>query len=213
MAIAEPTTLATDYALGTLSEIFGILLLRHNRTLRQSCISSWAIALMAAAMSSYLGGTYHGFQHMLGAEAGALLWKLTAIAMGVASFFLLTAGFTATFSAPIRVWLIAAAAVKLVGYSVWMLYRDEFRFVIYDYGSTLLILFALTVSGWTSGTAGHRRYITAGILVSIAAALLQQSGFQLHRHFNHNDLMHVVQMGGVWLLFKGGARLRDRTTA
>jgi hypothetical protein len=52
--------------------------------------------------------------------------------------------------------------------------------------------------------------VTGGILASIAAAVVQQSGVRLHRHFNHNDLMHVVQMGGVWLLYQGGARLRDR---
>ena len=41
------------------------------------------------------------------------------------------------------------------------------------------------------------------------APLLQQSGIRLHAHFNHNDLMHVVQMGAVWLLYEGGRRLRD----
>ena len=90
-----------------------------------------------------------------------------------------------------------------------MLGHDEFRFVIYDYGSTLAILLLLVVAGRTHGVAGHRAYIASGILVSIAAAAVQQSGVRLHQHFNHNDLMHVVQMGGVWLLYKGGARLRD----
>ncbi len=90
-----------------------------------------------------------------------------------------------------------------------MLGHDDFRFVIYDYGSTLAILLLLLMSGRTSGMSGHRAYIASGIVVSIAAAAVQQSGFRLHRHFNHNDLMHVVQMGGVWLLYKGGARLRD----
>ena len=90
-----------------------------------------------------------------------------------------------------------------------MLGHDEFRFVIYDYGSTLAILLLLVVAAErTHGVEGHRAYIASGILVSIAAAGVQQSGIRLHRHFNHNDLMHVVQMGGVWLLYKGGARLR-----
>jgi hypothetical protein len=90
-----------------------------------------------------------------------------------------------------------------------MLTHDEFRFVIYDYGSTLAILLLLVATERTQGVDGHRAYIAQGIIVSIAAALVQQSGFRLHQHFNHNDLMHVIQMGGVWLLYKGGARLRD----
>ena len=90
-----------------------------------------------------------------------------------------------------------------------MLAHDEFRFVIYDYGSTLAILLMLLSPRAHPGLSGHRALIASGILVSIAAAAVQQSGIRLHRHFNHNDLMHVVQMGGVWLLYQGGARLDD----
>ena len=94
-------------------------------------------------------------------------------------------------------------------YVAWMLGHDEFRFVIYDYGSTLAILALLVVAGKTHGVGGHRAYILSGIAVSIAAAGAQQSGVRLHQHFNHNDLMHVIQMCGVWLLYEGGARVRD----
>jgi hypothetical protein len=209
MDISEPTTVATDYALGTLSEVFGILLLRNNRSPRQASISLWALAFMAAALASYLGGTYHGFQHVLGSQTASLIWKATAIAMGIASFCLLAAAFTSAFPRGVRGWLIAGAAIKLVIYTSWMVGHDEFRFVIYDYGSTLLILLFLVTTERTNGAMGHRTFIAAGILVSMAAALVQQSGVQLDRHFNHNDLMHVGQMAGVWLLFKGAARLRD----
>ena len=169
------------------------------------------MALIAAAMGSYVGGTYHGFQHALSVPVAAFLWKATTISMGVASFLLLTAACTAAFSGQDRRWLIAGAALKLAIYVVWMLGHDEFRFVIYDYGSTLAILLLLVAAGRTHGVDGHRAYIASGILVSIAAAGVQQSGIRLHQYFNHNDLMHVVQMGGVWLLYKGGARLRDAT--
>jgi hypothetical protein len=209
VTISEPTTLVTDYVLGTLSEGLGILLLTHNGSLRQTSIRLWALALMAAAIGSYVGGTYHGFQHVLDPAVAGVLWKATTISMGVASFLLLTAGFSASSSGQDRQWLVAGAALKLAIYVGWMLEHDEFRFVIYDYGSTLAVLLLLVMSGRTHGAGGHRTYIAAGILVSIAAAGIQQSGIRLHQHFNHNDLMHVVQMGGVWLLYKGGARLRD----
>jgi hypothetical protein len=202
-------TLATDYLLGTLSEVCGVLLLTHNRSLRQTSIRLWARALMAVAMGSYAGGTYHGFQQALGVPVASLLWKVTTISMGVASFLLLAAAFSAAFSGQDRQWLIAGAALKLAIYVAWMLGHDEFRYVIYDYGSTLAILMLLAVAQRTHGVHGHRAYIVSGILVSIAAAGVQQSGIRLHQYFNHNDLMHVVQMGGMWLFYKGGARLRD----
>ncbi len=209
MTISEPTTLITDYMLGTLAELCAVLLIKRNTALRQRSIQWWAFALFAAAVGSYVGGTYHGFRHALEPAVAAVLWKVTTISMGVASFCLLTAAIAAAFTGQDRRWLIAAAALKLAIYVVWMLGHDEFRFVIYVYGSTLAILLLLVAAERTHGVDGHRAYIASGILVSIAAAAVQQSGFRLHEHFNHNDLMHVIQMGGVWLLYTGGARLRD----
>jgi hypothetical protein len=209
VTISEPTTLITDYMLGTLSELCAILLIKLNTSLRQRSIQWWAFALFAAAVGSYAGGTYHGFQHALDPAFAAMLWKVTTISMGVASFFLLTSAITSAFAGQDRRWLIGGAALKLAIYVAWMLGHDEFRFVIYDYGSTLAILLLLVVAERTRGVQGHQTYIAMGILVSIGAAVVQQSGFRLHQHFNHNDLMHVIQMGGVWLLYKGGARLRD----
>jgi hypothetical protein len=43
-----------------------------------------------------------------------------------------------------------------------------------------------------------------GILLSFVGAAIQQSGFSLHQHFNHNDLFHIVQMGAFYLLYRGG---------
>jgi hypothetical protein len=210
VTISEPTTLITDYLLGTLSAVCAVLLLKQNVTLRQASIRFWALALCAAAMGSYLGGTYHGVQHALTPPIAALLWKATTISMGVASFLLLSAAFSSAFAARDRQWLMAGATLKLVVYVAWMLTHDEFRFVIYDYGSTLAVLLLLVIAGRTRGVSGHRAYVASAVLVSIAAAGVQQSGIRLHQHFNHNDLMHVVQMGGMWLLYKGGARLRDK---
>lgn len=209
MTISEPMTLVTDYVLGTLAECCALLLLRHNRRLKHQSVRLWAYALIGTALASYLGGTYHGFQHTLGVPVAAVLWTATTLAMGAASSFLLAAAFTAAFSGQDRRWLIGAAALKFAIYAIWMLGHDEFRFVIYDYGSTLAILLLLLIAGRTTGLSGHRAYIASGILVSITAAAVQQSGISLHRHFNHNDLMHVIQMAGVWLLYQGGARLRD----
>ncbi len=42
------------------------------------------------------------------------------------------------------------------------------------------------------------------------AALAQASGVALHRHFNHNDLYHVIQMAALYAFYRGGALLVDR---
>jgi hypothetical protein len=46
-----------------------------------------------------------------------------------------------------------------------------------------------------------------GMVVSFLAAGVQMSGMTLHRHFNHNDLYHVIQMAGFYLLYRGGGML------
>ena len=55
-----------------------------------------------------------------------------------------------------------------------------------------------------------KEWIIGGVLVSFGAAGIQQSGIALHQHFNHNDIYHVVQMAGVYLLYRGARLLRDR---
>jgi hypothetical protein len=52
-------------------------------------------------------------------------------------------------------------------------------------------------------------WILAGVAVSVGAALVQASGFALHRHFNHNDLYHVIQIAAMLLLYRGARELRD----
>jgi hypothetical protein len=68
--------------------------------------------------------------------------------------------------------------------------------VIVDTGSALAIVGALHLwrfNGW----------MLAGVGASLAAALVQASGFALHRHFNHNDLYHVVQIAAMLLFYRG----------
>jgi hypothetical protein len=93
-----------------------------------------------------------------------------------------------------------------------MIGHNDFRYVIYEYGSTLSIVLVLVALGRVGGEPGVQGHIIAGIVVSIVAGALQQSGIDLHRHFNHNDLQHVVQMVAIWFLYEGGRRLRDAAT-
>ena len=209
MAISEPSTLITDFLLGGLAGLLAWGLFQENVTRRWKAIHYWAAALAATAVASFTGGTYHGFGPAMAASSAAALWKVTTLAMGVASFFLAASSVSAAFTGVGRRVLLGAAAVKLAIYCWWMLNHDAFVYVIYDYGSTLVFVLALLAANRIRGETGHRAYIAGGILISIVAALLQQSGIRLHTHFNHNDLMHVVQMGAVWLLYEGGRRLQD----
>jgi hypothetical protein len=192
MNISEPMTLATDYLLAAVTAWLSVLLFRK----RQSSSRFWAIAFAALALGAFLGGTWHGFL-----QANAL-WKATVLTVGVASFAMVAGSAIATTSGSSRNLLLALAVAKLIVYSVWMLRRDEFIFVVLDTGIAFAAVAALHLwrfNGW----------ILAGVAVSVIAGLVQASGFDLHRHFNHNDLYHVIQIGAMVLLYRGARLLSD----
>ena len=55
---------------------------------------------------------------------------------------------------------------------------------------------------------GHR-WLKGGILVTAVGLLIQQSGWSIHEHFNHNDIYHLVQMVGIYFFYRGALLLHD----
>jgi len=49
-----------------------------------------------------------------------------------------------------------------------------------------------------------------GIAVTLIGAIIQATGFRHNADFNHNDAYHVIQIVGLYFLFKAASRLRDR---
>lgn len=187
MSVHEPMTLITDYAMGIAAVLFAARLWRVHRM--------WALAFACTAAASFFGGTYHGFEHVLAPLAAFMFWKATVFAVGFASFFLLAGSGRA---------LAVFGIVKLVVYISWMIMHDDFFWVIADYGITLLVVGAVQLIR----REPSMKWVLASIAVSVIGALIQQSGFTLHRHFNYNDLYHVVQTFALWLLYRGGLLMR-----
>ena len=126
------------------------------------------------------------------------------------SFSMLTAAIVASVPRPLQFWLLGFAAIKLVVYVAWMTAHQDFRYVIYDYAPSMagvLLLQGWVAYRWREKGAG---WIIGGILVSFIAAHVQQSDINIHEHFNHNDLYHLIQIGAMWLLYQGGRSFKDR---
>jgi len=198
MSISEPMTLATDYLLAGVTAWLCFLLFKNREA--QRCRFWWSIAFAALALGAFLGGTWHGFFQ------NDLLWKATVLAVGLASFAMVVGSALATLQGRARSFVVAFAAVKLVFYSGWMLARDEFIFVVLDTGIAFAVVAALHVWRWNG-------WLLAGVAVSVGGALVQASGLALHRHFNHNDLYHVIQIAAMFLLYRGARLLIDAPAA
>jgi hypothetical protein len=180
------------------------------RATNQRAVRLWAMAFAATAVGSFAGGTYHGFSTALPVTVAAALWTLTTIAVGLAACLLLSAALSAAVRPPARRWLLLGVWAQFVVYATWMLWHDAFVNVIVEYGAAMLLIVLLQIGTPCLRRAPSARWIVAGVAVTIAAAVVQQSGLDLHRNLNHNDLQHLVQMGAVSLLYTGGKMLRDR---
>ena len=195
--ISEPMTLATDYLLAAAAAVMAMLVLRT--TGEQDSRRGWGVAFIALALGAALGGTYHGLR--IGA-----LWKPTVLVLGVASAGMVAGSAVATTRGMGRLALLALAAAKLALYWTWVWRDDRYIWVVADTGSAFALVALLHLFGWRRPGS---RWIVAGVAVSIGAAAVQASGLDLHRHFNHNDLYHLVQLVALLVYYRGVRRLSD----
>ena len=208
MSLTEPTTMLTDYALGALCLWLGWKLYGLAAFQRKTAVMLWAGAFFSTSLASFVGGTFHGFTSILSDSILAGLWKVTVYLTGFSSFFLLSAVLVAGLPPPVRRWALALSSLKLVVYLAWMVIHDDFLFVVYDYGSSMILILIFQVRALYKLQSSAAGWIVGGILLSFVGATIQQSGFSLHEHFNHNDLFHIVQMVAFYLLYRGGNALR-----
>ena len=209
MQISEPMTMLTDYLLGVWTLYLAFKLIRKGIGISQRSILLWGLSFFATGIAAIIGGTSHGFALYFGTVTRVVIWTATLYSIGFTSLFLLSAVIIATIKNPLRNWLIAFTVVKFILFAVWIFSHPEFKYVIYDYVPAMIAVLILQVYVKYSRGDRSATWIISGILVSFGAAAVQQSGYMLHEHFNHNDLYHVIQMGAVFLLYKGGRLLRD----
>ena len=103
------------------------------------------------------------------------------------------------------------AVAKFALFVVYVAVNDDVRMVIYDGALTMLVVIVLSTWGAWAQRMPSATWILAGVLVSMLGALFQQGRVSIHPHFNHNDLYHVIQTGAMYLLYRGGLLLRERS--
>lgn len=182
--MAEPTTALTDFLMAAVAVVLAIRI-----------GGFWRYAFLFTASAALFGGIYHSHQSVA-------VWKITVLSVGLATFFLIGAAANATLTRRAARILMALALVQLITYSVWMMSHDEFIYVIADYGTGLLCTAVLYLIAYRAMPSASKQ-ILGSIAVSAVGAYVQASGLSLHRHFNHNDLYHVIQIVALLLLYRG----------
>lgn len=119
--------------------------------------------------------------------AGFAVVALAGLAGGTAHGFREPLGVWWSAVWTLTVWSIVVGALLLVAASAW-------------------VSAAPRVPGVDDRRQG-RRWLALGYGISFVGVLLLLARVSLHEHFNQNDLYHVVQMAGLYGVYRGGRRL------
>ena len=82
----------------------------------------------------------------------------------------------------------------------------DFTMILIGASAAFMIAGAI-VSSLGRGDLESVKWIRRGLIVSALGFAIQKIGWDLHHHFNHNDIYHVIQIAGFWCLFEGVRRL------
>jgi hypothetical protein len=194
----EPVTALTDYLLAA---AYLVLALRLSAKPHVSTRLASA-SLFATSLGAVAGGTHH-------LNGSQLLWTVTVYALGLAGFLMSAAAAFAAVSGLARKAVVVAAGLQFTVYAAWMARHDDFHYVVYQHGAALALTLALFCWASYRGRTAGAVWIGWAILVTAVASAVQTRGFALHRHFNHNDLYHVIQLGAAWLFYRAFREMTD----
>jgi hypothetical protein len=210
LRIAEPGTVITDWLLAALTARLAWTLFREVYRLKDRAVNLWLGAFWAVAASAFLGGIWHGFSAQIDPSLAAALWPATMLLASAGSLLFLLATLHVYTSGRVLDILSGVAVIKFVLFTLLVAINDNFRIVVYDSALAMLVLVVLSTWGAWVRQEPSAPWVLVGVLVSMLAALFQQGRVSIHAHFNHNDLYHVIQMGAMYLLFRGGLLMREQ---
>jgi len=197
----ERLTALTDFVMGCLV-VYVLVQIRAWRGFK-STIWTWAFGLLAAA--SFIGAVAHGLA--MSDATNNLLWQPLNLLLGLAlGFFVVGAVFDFWGESTARKMIPVMVVLGVVFYLVTVLIPGTFlTFIAYE---SLAMFFALgvyiilTVKKSLAGAG----WMTAGVLVTIVAAVVQAIGpnqQSIFWYFDNNGVFHLIQMVGVLLLLQG----------
>ena len=203
MPFAEPATTLTDYLLAAAAWAWGVLLLRTPH----GAAKLFGVGFVATGLAAAVGGSLHGFGPGWGESGRVAAWLVTYAAIGLANLFLLGGAIRAFASRAYQLPLLGLAGFRFGVYVILLASHREFRYVVYDLAGTLVALVVLALLGRSCHAGAAATWVLFGVAITFAGALVQRSDVRLHEHFNHNDLFHLIQIGGLYAFYRAGRRM------
>jgi hypothetical protein len=215
--MTEPDVALTDYAVAIECAIFSLLLARAGPCDRGATGTRRLFTLLFAStgIAAAAGGTVHGFFLDDAAPAGAALWRVSLLALGLTSFAAASIGGRLIFGDAASGAILWIAGLGLAGYAVVVLaVSQRFWIAIAGYAPSVLFLGAAFLVRHRRRPDRSHLAGLAGVALTIAAAVVQQLGIGIDpAWFNHNALYHLIQMVALALLFIAGRHLSGARAA
>ena len=204
LTIAEPMTTFTDYLITVFATVFAIRLMKRFGASGHPAHRLWSLAFLFIGLAALLGGTSHGFVGYLADPALRMIWKGTVYSVGLSMIFAVAGSIEGSGLEPLhRKVLHGLNLVAFAMYAIWMTSHSDFMYVIAYYVPAMSSVALIQLWAYYRSKLPAAPWLVGGVVVTLLGAVIQQSGFSLHRHFNHNDIYHVVQIVGLWLLYRG----------
>jgi hypothetical protein len=167
----------------------------------------WGISFFTLAISALLGGISHGFGPMFSEISKMIVWRMTLLFIGLTGLGLFYSVILIFIDGQINFLIIFFLLFCFGFYNYKIFKNDKFIVAVKFYLpltiiSLICFLYIFIYRGYMGAL-----FISVGLLVTLFASLIQSSRIILHRHFNYNDFFHVMQMIGMYLMFKGGQEM------
>jgi hypothetical protein len=207
--ITEPTTVLTNVVLASLAFVLGARL-GYGAAAEGSASGASSRLTAIDLRRRGVRAAAHGIDPLTDREQRARCWRLALYATGFAGAASIASVAFFTSRGSIRTTILIVAGLKLLAYFVSIARRPEFRVAVADYGAALAVLLAGSLYAMVRWHSPGTGWMAAGVGVTLVTGLVQDRRIAPHRHFNHNDLYHLVQMVALYLFYRGGALLVDR---
>jgi len=186
----EPLTAATDVVIAAAGTTFAVRIVRATADRAARLVAG---SLAAASFGALAGAAYH-------MARSSAMWKVSAIPVGVASYLFGLAIAVAYFSPRGQRVAQIVLLVQLLFYAICVVISDDFLIVIADYASVMVAILIVCLYHWADAPA---RWIAAGVAISFVAAGAQISSIRIGP-LNHNDIYHLIELGGLYCWYRGG---------
>lgn len=190
----------TDFLLAVFMGFWGIAILTSNPSSSQGF---WSFSFLFSSLGAILGAISHGLKENFSMRGNQGIWKLTTFSIGIASYMMFAGLITYYTQGSLHDILIILDIISLVIYLIWMSEHDEFIYVIMYYGPAMLIVLIANIIDLLSSDNTYSLNFIIGVILAVIAAVIQISKKGLHKHFNNNDIFHLIQIVSGYFLYLG----------